>query len=162
MTFSKIALTILRSVIFSTAIFSSGVQDKKDEPPTIPYSQAPLNQELPQQGGCSDKPVPQNPLRAPGMIRVGGSVMSKNLAHQEIPVYPKEAKDKHVTGTAILRATVTPDGKVTKIEFLSGPSELRKSAMDAVGKWRYKPVCLNGVPINVDTTISVGYPWKAD
>jgi len=87
--------------------------------------------------------------------------MSENLAHEEIPVYPKGAKDKHITGTVILRATIMPDGKVTKIRFLSGPSMLQKSAIDAVGKWRYKPVCLNGVPVNVDTTISVTYPWKA-
>jgi TonB family protein len=161
MTFSKIALAIVLSLIFSTVTFSSGTQDKKDEPPTIAYSQAPLNQQLPQHGVCGDKPLPQNPIGESGVIRVSGSVMATNLVHQEIPVYPKEAKDKHITGTVILRATIAPDGKVAKTQFLSGPSELQKSAMDAVGKWRYKPVCLNGVPVNVDTTISVRYPWKA-
>jgi TonB family protein len=160
MSFSKIALAVVLSLAFSTVTFSSGIQDKKDDPPAIPYSQAPLNQQLPQHGVCGDKTVPQNPLRQ-SEIRVAGSVMSENLAHEEIPVYPKGAKDKHITGTVILRATIMPDGKVTKIRFLSGPSMLQKSAIDAVGKWRYKPVCLNGVPVNVDTTISVTYPWKA-
>jgi TonB family protein len=161
MTFSKIALAIVLSLIFSTVKFSRAMQDKKDEPPAIPYSEAPLNQQLPQHGVCGDKPLPPDPLGDPKFIRVGGSVMSQNLVHQEIPVYPKEAKDKHIKGTVILRATIAPDGKVTKIQFLSGPSELKKSAIDAVEQWRYKPVCLNGVPINVDTTISVSYPWKA-
>jgi TonB family protein len=161
MTFSKIALAIVLSLIFSTVTFCSGMQDKKDEPPAISYSQAPLKELLPQ-GGCSDKPLPLSPLEAPKMIRASSSVMSKYLVHQEIPVYPKEAKDKHIEGTVILRATITPDGKVTKIQFLSGPAELKKSAMDAIEQWRYKPVCLNGEPRNVDTTISVSYPWKTD
>jgi TonB family protein len=164
MTFSKIALPIELSLIFSTVTFSSGIQDKKEsssEPPAISYSQAPLNQQLPQHGVCGDKPLPPNPVDESKFIRVGGSVMSQNLVHQEIPVYPREAKDKHIKGTVILRAIITPDGKVTKIQFLSGPSELKKSAIDAVEQWRYKPVCLNGEPINVDTTISISYPWKA-
>ena len=87
--------------------------------------------------------------------------MSKNLVHQEIPVYPKEAKDNHITGTVILRVEITPDGKVKNTEFLSGPSELQKSATDAVAKWRYKPVLLNCEAVYVVTTISVRYPWKA-
>lgn len=158
MTFSKIALAIVVSLTFSTVTFSSGIQEKKDEPPAIPYS--PPKNEPPPRLDCGDKPLP-NHLGDSKSIRVGESVMSKNLIHQEIPVYPKDAKDKHITGTVILHVIIAPDGKVKNIEFRSGPSELQKSAMDAVAKWRYKPVLYNCEAVHVDTTISVSYPWKA-
>jgi TonB family protein len=158
MTLSTIALSIVLSLTFSSVTFSTGMQDKKDDPPAIAYP-PPKNEPLPHQD-CGDKPLP-NHLGLSKSIRVGESVMSKNLVHQEIPVYPKEAKDNHITGTVVLRVEITPDGKVKNTEFLSGPSELQKSAMDAVAKWRYKPVLHDCEAVHVDTIISVPYPWKA-
>jgi protein TonB len=35
--------------------------------------------------------------------------------------------------------------------------ELAAAAMDAVKQWRYEPTLLNGVPVEVVTTISVNY-----
>lgn len=41
------------------------------------------------------------------------------------------------------------------VEFVSGPDDLKKAAMDAVKKWRYKPTMLLGQPVEVDTVIDV-------
>jgi protein TonB len=38
---------------------------------------------------------------------------------------------------------------------VSGPPELKDSAIDAVKKWRYKPKMVNGEPVELDTKISV-------
>lgn len=122
MNFSQIASAMVVTSLCSIVTFSSGVQDKKDEPPAIPYSQAPLKELLPQ-GGCSDKPLPLSPLEAPKIIRVSSSMMSKYLVHQEIPVYPKKAKDKHIEGTVA-------HGTGTERE-LQGASLLRHSSNDA-------------------------------
>jgi protein TonB len=72
-------------------------------------------------------------------------------------VYPKEAKKKHITGAVLLHAIIGKDGTIENLEYVSGPSELTPSAMEAVKQWRYKPTLLNGDPVQVDTTISVVY-----
>lgn len=104
----------------------------------------------PEPNASAQKPKPKR-------IRVGGAVASANLVHQVAPVYPKDAKKKHITGAVLLRATIGHDGTVEKLEYVSGPPELTPSAMDAVKQWRYKPTLLNGEPVEVDTTISVVY-----
>ena len=82
-------------------------------------------------------------------------VTAATLIHQVSPVYPKKAKKQHIEGTVLLRATITKDGTIGKLEYVSGPPELMNSAMDAVKKWRYKPTMVNGEPVEVDTKISV-------
>jgi outer membrane biosynthesis protein TonB len=57
----------------------------------------------------------------------------------------------------LLHAIVAKDGTIRTLEYVSGPPELKDSAMKAVKQWRYKPTLLNGQPIEVDTTISVVY-----
>ena len=93
--------------------------------------------------------------KAPRSIRVGGNVMLANLIHQVVPVYPEAAKSAHITGTVLLHAVIGKDGTVQDLRYVSGPPLLMKSAMDAVRQWRYKPVLLNGNPVEVDTTVSV-------
>jgi len=55
------------------------------------------------------------------------------------PVYPPEAKEKHVEGNVVLSVTVDKSGKVSNLEVLSGPEQLVKSAIDAVKQWEYDP-----------------------
>ena len=93
--------------------------------------------------------------RAPRSIRLGGNVAQANLVHQVTPVYPEVAKSAHISGTVLLHAIVGKDGTVQDLQYVSGPPLLMKSAMDAVRQWRYKPVLLNGNPVEVDTTVSV-------
>ena len=79
------------------------------------------------------------------------------LTHQVQPKYPQEAKENHVAGTIVLHAVIGLDGHVQQLQFVSGPPELMRSAMDAVRQWRYKPMKLNGKVVEFDTTISVVY-----
>jgi protein TonB len=130
---SRIALIVLITLFTAGAAFS---QEGQNEAPT-PQS-----------------PVPNSSTPKPRRIRVGGAVASANLIHQVAPVYPKE---KHITGAVLLHAIIGKDGTIENLEYVSGPSELTPSAMEAVKQWRYKPTLLNGDPVQVDTTISVVY-----
>jgi protein TonB len=107
--------------------------------------------------GANPEPNASAQKPKPKRIRVGGAVASANLVHQVAPVYPKDAKKNHITGTVLLHATIGHDGTVETLEYVSGPPELKPSAMEAVKQWRYKPTLLNGEPVEVDTTISVIY-----
>jgi TonB family protein len=93
----------------------------------------------------------------PMRIRIGGQVAQANVVYQVPPRYPDDAKQMHIHGTVVLHAIIGRDGDIEELQSISGPSELRESAMSAVKQWRYKPTLLNGDPVEVDTTISVVY-----
>ena len=90
-------------------------------------------------------------------LRVGGSVASANLIHQETPNYPQEAKENHIQGTVVLHAIIAKDGTIRLLDLSEGVCALAGPAMEAVKKWRYKPTLLNGEPVEVETTISVTF-----
>jgi len=105
--------------------------------------------------------APVNPP-APKLTRVraGGKVAAANLVHQVSPVYPQSAKDLHIQGTVLFHVVIAHDGSIQTLEYVSGPPELKDSAMNAVRQWRYKPTLLNGQPVEVDTAIAVVYTLK--
>jgi TonB family protein len=88
-------------------------------------------------------------------IRNNGSVQVARMIRQVMPAYPAEAKSKHIQGTVVLHAVIGKDGTVDILDVVSGPTELRKAATDAVKQWRYTPTLLNGEPVSVNTTLSV-------
>ena len=107
--------------------------------------------------------VAKQPSSAPQSERSGvplwvdGNAQSAKLIHAPQPVYPEFARSAHVTGTVIMNATISKDGSIHNLKFVSGPSLLVESAMDAVRQWRYAPTVVNGTPVEVKTTISVIY-----
>jgi outer membrane biosynthesis protein TonB len=62
-----------------------------------------------------------------------------------------------MNGTIVMDARIGKDGAIEKLRVVSGPEEFRKSSLDAVRQWTYKPYLLNGQPTAVDTTITVNY-----
>jgi TonB family protein len=107
------------------------------------------------QTSASVSPESISPKPKPRSIRVGGRVAAANLTHQVTPVYPKDAKKQHIQGTVVLHAVIAEDGTMKTVEYINGPPELTDSAINAVKQWRYKPMLINGEPLQVDTTISV-------
>jgi TonB family protein len=101
---------------------------------------------------------PPTPPPAPRRIRVGGLVEAAKLIFQPKPDYPTSAKNQGMEGPVILRAVIGMNGQILSLSPRSGPDPvLIKSAMDAVRQWRYQPTLLNGVPVEVVTTIMVDF-----
>jgi TonB family protein len=92
-----------------------------------------------------------------GPVRVSSGIMSQQLLSKTNPVYPAEAKAAGVQGAVVLQAVLAKDGSVSTLKIVSGPEMLRKSAVDAVQQWKYKPYLLNGQAVDVDTTVTVNY-----
>jgi hypothetical protein len=61
------------------------------------------------------------------------------------------ASEREVT----FRATIGTDGLIKDLQVISGPELLRASYLDAVRQWTYRPYLLNGVPVIVETIISL-------
>jgi protein TonB len=64
----------------------------------------------------------------PGGMEAWRQFLQNNL------VYPKTAADKNIQGTVMVQFIVSHDGTVSNIEAISGPAELRESAIEVVKK----------------------------
>jgi protein TonB len=60
-------------------------------------------------------------------------------------------------GTVRFEATVGKDGSVENLKVVSGPPLLVQAAQDAVKQWVYRPTLVNGVPVEVVTTVDVNF-----
>jgi len=71
------------------------------------------------------------------------------------PTYPAAAMG--LRGEVVLKATIDKEGKVVKVAVVSGSALLAQAAMTAIKRWRYEPVYLNGIPIEMENTIVVNF-----
>jgi protein TonB len=138
--------TALATSIF-TFLLCAGVTLRAQDSPAP--AQPPENPEAPDAAPASSP--------RPTRVRIGGNIAATMITHRVRPKYPDEAKQNHISGTIVLHAVVGLDGHVQQLQFVSGPPELMRSAMDAVRQWRYKPLKLNRKVVEFDTMISVAY-----
>ena len=97
------------------------------------------------------------PERSGKPVEVGGDVQAAKLLHRVTPVYPSLARQARIGGVVRLRAIISEDGAVRRLEVLSGHPLLVGSAVEAVKRWLYRPTLLNGRPIAVITQIDVNF-----
>lgn len=91
----------------------------------------------------------------PELIAVEISTLDFARTHTVDPIYPKEAIQAHVSGTVLLHAVVSGDGRVKDVEYVSGPKMLAPAAIDAVRQWTYEADSSNAAPIEVGTNVFV-------
>jgi protein TonB len=96
----------------------------------------------------------------PHVVPISAGIAAGMLIHKTTPLYPKFAQDAHITGTVVLKATITKQGSIEGIQVLSGPKLLAPAAVDAVKTWKYKPYMLDGQPVAVETNITVVFGGK--
>lgn len=112
-------------------------------------------------GGTTPAPptihlFPKHPP-APSPVVRSSQVQAAALIYRVDPVYPKIALEARLAGTVRLHAIIGTDGDVRRLEVISGPPLLAKAALDAVRLWRYRPTILDGIPVEVETTITVNF-----
>jgi TonB family protein len=83
-----------------------------------------------------------SPLYAPDVV------VDARFTHQVQPDYPAIAKAQGVTGTAVVLATIGPDGKVISahIDQSTGNTMLDNAALDAAKESGFQPPIINGKP----------------
>jgi TonB family protein len=107
--------------------------------------------------GKTSQTAPAAQTRQPHRIRVNEDVQKAKLVHLVSPLYPPFL-GKRLDGTVVLHEIVGQNGAVNSARYVSGPTNLKDSAVKAVLQWRYKPMLVNGAPVEVDTTVSVVFP----
>ena len=93
----------------------------------------------------------------PRKLSVSQGVMAGNLVHKVDPDYPVEAKADHIQGDVILRATIDREGKIVELKSVQGDPLLVEAALKAVKQWKYKPFLLDGVPLEVESQVTVNF-----
>jgi len=100
-------------------------------------------------------PKQNNAPAAP--IRVSIGVQMAKLIKQVIPVYPPMAKMMRISGVVHLVGVIGKDGRVQRLQLISGHPILAHAAMEAVQQWIYRPTLLSGEPVEVTAPIDVNF-----
>jgi protein TonB len=112
-------------------------------------------------GILSDLPPPPPPpppapvVREP--VRVGGELKAPALIERVEPEYPPLAVRAQVQGVVILEAVVDRQGSVEDVRVLRSIPLLDRAAIDAVRRWRYSPLLLNGRPERFVLTVTLSF-----
>jgi protein TonB len=93
----------------------------------------------------------------PGPLRVSEGVVRGRAISQPKPAYPRAALSARIQGSVVLNATIGMDGAIKKLQVVTGNPFLTGAALDAVKKWRYQPYYLNGVPVEIESTITLNF-----
>jgi TonB family protein len=95
----------------------------------------------------------------PSLVKVNISQgVSQGLLIKRVqPKYPQNGLAMHLQGAVQLSAMIDKEGKIVNLKVLKGDAVLARSAMDAVRQWRYKPYYLDGVPVDIETQITVNF-----
>jgi protein TonB len=84
-------------------------------------------------------------------------MMQGNLIKRVEPQYPIIAKTAGIQGSVVIKAIISRDGHIERMELLSGHPLLAHAALDAVRQWKYRPYYLNNEPVEVETQITVNF-----
>jgi len=64
---------------------------------------------------------------------------SRRVVTKVVPAYPDLARRMYLRGTVKLEAVVAPNGVVKSTRVIGGSPLLTRSAVDAIGKWKWAP-----------------------
>jgi protein TonB len=65
------------------------------------------------------------------------------------PEYPSAAKSQGIEGVVMVRYVIGEDGSTRSIKAVKGPPELQAACVEAVQKWRFQPILVDGVAVAV-------------
>jgi len=109
-------------------------------------------------------------LGTPGGIRFGDDgrvyvdrtvkLPLKEVDH-EYPHYPDAAKKNRLEGTCVVRYTVGKDGRIIDIAILNHAVDpmFDEETLNTIRSWRYRPMMMNGKPVEVVHEVEVNYQY---
>ena len=90
------------------------------------------------------------------------SMPESKLVHKVSPAYPPDAASARVQGTVKLRVTISDNGHVIGVRPISGPSQLKPVAIQAVRRWVYEPTIVDGRAVRVVTEVNIPFALDRD
>lgn len=93
------------------------------------------------------------PLNGP--LEVGS--LLPYAAKQASPVYPAAAKTIRASGVVKVEVTIDENGDVAEVQKASGPALLQGSAKDAIRKWKFRPIIVDGQAVKATGFINFNF-----
>jgi TonB family protein len=100
----------------------------------------------------------------PGSSKVGLVSVQPSAQVPEskvLPEYPVIALLKNIQGRVVIGAVIGKDGVLQNVHLLGPTSILSAAVLEAVKKWHYQPRLQNGVPVEVETQITIDFEINA-
>jgi periplasmic protein TonB len=110
-------------------------------------------------GGVQHGPAaPAPPVTSKKAIhRVGGDVKPPREVKVVQPIYPPLARAARIEGVVVIEAIIDEHGDVVEARAVSGPGLLIPAALKAVIQWKYEPTYLDGMPVDMQLEVQVGF-----
>jgi hypothetical protein len=96
----------------------------------------------------------QRPLDA---IRIPEDVAVMNLLSSPKPMYPPEATTEELNRTVKFTIRIGADGRVRKVELVSGSPLFASPAREAVQQYVYRPIFIDGAAVEVIAPVKVDF-----
>ncbi|HKE86564.1 MAG TPA: energy transducer TonB [Vicinamibacterales bacterium] len=90
-------------------------------------------------------------------IPVGGIIRPPKKVTHVAPIYPPIPLAARKGGLVILQAVIDEDGSVREVNVLRSDPLFDRAAVVAVKQWRFTPTLLNGHPVPIVMTVTVGF-----
>lgn len=149
------------------------IRDTFEAPPPVSTMSAdPLAQYVSVLAGATSTPVARSTMRPDSLEwqrgnRTGDGTVGRPIKiREQNPVYPESVRGSGFEGEVVLEGLVKTDGTVEVLKVLAPVDpvtmtmlhpDLARSAVEAIGGWRYDPTLLGGVPVDTRIRISVNF-----
>jgi TonB family protein len=90
-------------------------------------------------------------------LKVGDVIKTPKKLVNVSPRYPDDALKAKVQGEVVLDVVVDANGVPTDVQVSQSVPMLDAAAIEAVKQWRYEPTLMNGVPVPVVMTVTLGF-----
>ncbi|MDI1243059.1 MAG: TonB family protein [bacterium] len=76
---------------------------------------------------------------------------------QSAPIYPPAARTMRATGVVRVEVAVDEKGNVVEVKSSSGPTLLQASAKDAIRKWKFRPIMIEGQAVQATGFVNFNF-----
>ncbi|PYV25827.1 MAG: hypothetical protein DMG27_08675 [Acidobacteria bacterium] len=84
------------------------------------------------------------------------SVVPPFPATKETPQFPPDVISKYLGQMIVVYGVLSPEGKLLSISVMASPNtELNSSVLDALDRWVFQPVLLNGKPVAAKVLLGI-------
>ncbi len=91
------------------------------------------------------------------VVRITDTDARKSAVQTASPDYPPMAKQMRIAGRVVVDAHIGTDGKVEKVEPVSGNPLLTNAAVMAVKRWKFSPFQSAGKPARAVAALSFDF-----
>ncbi|MCC7234079.1 MAG: energy transducer TonB [Bryobacterales bacterium] len=90
-------------------------------------------------------------------VRIPQPTAMSNATNKVAPSYPPVARQLRLTGDVEVDVTIDEDGRVQDAKVVRGNAVFSAATVDAVKKWSFKPIQVQGKAQKVLTTLTFSF-----